>query len=391
MFKYLFKKDTLLATLMVFAVMGLLSLIPLNTHVLDPIKLALQDFDYNDMAWSQFGKNKNSSVDTNIVVVHIGNANRAELAKMIDVIDSEQPAVIATDVLFNEARDTQTDSILLHALQKPSVVSAYRLVPAETDSPAKSFFPIDQHQSGYANFVAEDGGVIRNFAPHVEINDRIYYSFATSIVKKIAPEKYAVLEKRNHITEEINYSRTIQKYLIIDGMTLLDSSSSFQGFKNKIVIMGFTPSDEHNMEDKHFTPMNTKSVGKTRADMQGAIIHANIIDMLMNENYINRTPSWLVWLVAVLLCWLHMAVFVKYFLDHHLWFHLVAKIAQLISTVLFVYLGLLFFVQADIKLNLAPTLLAIILAVDVLYFYEAIAKWLNLKFNFKTIFAHASH
>ncbi|RYD71379.1 MAG: hypothetical protein EOP53_23775 [Sphingobacteriales bacterium] len=65
MFKYLFKKDTILATIMVFLLMGLLSLIPFNTHVLDPIKLALQDFDYNDMAYSQFNKNSHCQLRQN--------------------------------------------------------------------------------------------------------------------------------------------------------------------------------------------------------------------------------------------------------------------------------------------------------------------------------------
>ena len=72
MLKYLFKRDTILATIMVFVVMGMLALIPVNTHVLDPIKLALQDFDYNDMAYSQFNKNSHTAVDTGIVIINIG-------------------------------------------------------------------------------------------------------------------------------------------------------------------------------------------------------------------------------------------------------------------------------------------------------------------------------
>ena len=83
MFKYLFKRDTILATVMVFIVMGLLALIPINVHVLDPIKMALQDFDYNDMAYSQFNKNSQSSIDTGIVILNIGNAGRSEIAAMI--------------------------------------------------------------------------------------------------------------------------------------------------------------------------------------------------------------------------------------------------------------------------------------------------------------------
>ena len=179
--------------------------------------------------------------------------------------------------------------------------------------------------------------------------------------------------------------------MVINGNTLLDSNNVQEfSFANKIVLLGFAPEDG-SWEDKHFTPMNAKYVGKSTPDMQGVFVHANIIEMLLHKNYITRTSTWLTWLLAFVLCWLHMAIFIKYFLEHHIWFHLVAKIAQLVSTILFVYLGLLFFVKFDHKLNLAPTLIAIILAVDVLYFYEAIAKWLNKKFGFKNIFSHAKH
>src|SRR5690242_3137985 len=100
MIRYLFKRDTLLATLMVFVVIALLGLIPLNTHVLDPIKLALHDFDYNDLAYSRLKKNKETAVDTNIVIINIGDAQRSEIASIIRKIQQQRPAAIGVDVLF---------------------------------------------------------------------------------------------------------------------------------------------------------------------------------------------------------------------------------------------------------------------------------------------------
>ena len=91
---------------MVFVVMGLLALIPVNTHVLDPIKLALQDFDYNDLAYSQFNKNDNSSLDTGIVIINIGHAGRSEISAMIEKVIAEKPAATGVDILFNEPNST---------------------------------------------------------------------------------------------------------------------------------------------------------------------------------------------------------------------------------------------------------------------------------------------
>jgi len=50
--KYLLKRDTILATVAVFLVMGLLTLIPLNLHVLDPLKMALTDISFNDLSFA---------------------------------------------------------------------------------------------------------------------------------------------------------------------------------------------------------------------------------------------------------------------------------------------------------------------------------------------------
>ena len=391
MFKYLFKRDTILATLMVFIVMGLLSFIPLNTHVLDPLKMALQDFDYNDMAYARFNKNANSSLDTNLVIVNIDKADRGEIAEMINKITANDPSVLGVDIVFEQAKEAASDSLLKTALQNPLVVMAYRLNTSEEAVVPQALFYKNVQQKGFANFVGEEGGTIRHFAPFVNFENNKYESFAAAILHKYNLKDYAILENRHHATEIINYSRQADKFMVINGNDLLDSNrvEAFS-FTNKIVLLGFAPSDG-SWEDKHFTPMNAKYVGKSTADMQGIFVHANILEMLLYKNYISRTSAWFTWLLAFVLCWLHMAVFIKYFLEHHIWFHLVAKIAQLFSTILFVYLGLLFFVQFDHKLNLAPTLVAIILAVDVLYFYEAIAKWLNKKFGIKNIFSHAKH
>ena len=128
MFKYLFKRDTILATIMVFVVMSLLALIPINTHILNPIKMSLQDFDYNDLSYSRMGKNENTAVDTNIVIVNIGMGERKEIAEAIHTIETYNPKVIGVDVLFEEPKGAEQDS-LLHSMAEISsnIVFAYNL------------------------------------------------------------------------------------------------------------------------------------------------------------------------------------------------------------------------------------------------------------------------
>jgi CHASE2 domain-containing sensor protein len=383
MFKYLFKRDTLFATLAVFIVMGFFSFIPINTHFLDPIHLALSDFDYNDLAYAKMHKNENTPTDTNIVIVNVGQGNRQEIAAMIATIDSQSPKAIGVDILFNAKKDAAGDSLLSNQFStNKKLIGAYNI-----NAPSgRGYFYKQSANKGFANFVGQEEGVIRHFTP-VEKKEQVP-AFAVAVLKVADAKSYDELLKRKQITEIINYKRKADKYLIIDGMDLLAGKAVPSVFANKIVLLGYVSNGVNDVEDKHFTPMNEKYTGRALPDMNGVFIHANIISMAQDHDYIHRMPAWLMWSIAFLLCWLHMALFIKDYLDNHIWFHLLAKIAQIISAVFFVYLGLLFFHQFDTQMNMTATLAAIILAVDVLYFYEAFATWLHKKKGYKTIFTH---
>lgn len=394
MFKYLLKRDTLFATIAVFLVMGMFSFLPINTHFLDPIHLALSDFDYNDMAYSQMHKNEDTATDTSIVIVNIGYGDRLAIAGMIDKVNTFNPKVIGVDVLFNEKKDPAVDSILAQQFAASNkIVTVFNYSGGEDHHEAVHdkadnkgiFFAKSLHQ-GFANFVGEEEGVIRHFTPFLK--EEHYESFAAAVVKIADPKSYQTLLDRDQLTEIINYTRSADKYLVLDGNDLVSGKADGSVLANKIVLLGYVSKNANDVEDKHFTPLNQKYIGRALPDMNGIFIHANIISMIKANDYIHRMPSWLMWSIAFLLCWLHMALFIKDYLDNHIWFHLLAKIAQIISAVFFVYLGLLCFYQFDTQMNMVATLAAIILAVDVLYFYEAFATWLHKKYKFKTIFTH---
>ena len=134
-----------------------------------------------------------------------------------------------------------------------------------------------------------------------------------------------------------------------------------------------------------------KFAGKSTPDMNGIVVHANIISMILDGNYIKKLPSWVTLLAAVLIGWLHMSFFIRYYLENHIWFHLVAKLAQLLSAIFFVYVGIVLFDRFAIKLDMKLTLVVIVLAVDIIYFYEAFAVWMHKKFHYHTVFHQKHH
>ncbi|HEX5655063.1 MAG TPA: CHASE2 domain-containing protein [Chitinophagaceae bacterium] len=393
--KYLYERDTIFATLWVFAFIILLGLIPINFYFLNPLKLALKDFDFNDISYSNLGKNKNIALDSQVVIVNIGHADREALSLIIEKTASLEPKMMGLDAVFDEAQDPAQDSLLAQTFRRhPNLVAAAMINWKEENDSfylSRNYFTNHSKRMGYANFDNADLETTRYFRPLIKNGGKRYQSFAAALVEGYDTIAYQRLLKRNKNLETINYTRRVSKYHVIDAETLMMGNVVASAIKGKIVLLGYISSNPYDIEDKKFTPMNEKAVGKSVPDMNGTVVHANIISMMLENNYIKKLPSWVNWLVAILICWLHMSFFIRYYLENHIWFHLVAKIAQLVSAIFFAYVGMLLFNWYGIKLDMKYSLIVIVMAVDVIYFYEAFAVWMHKKFNYHTVFHQKHH
>src|SRR5262245_35485360 len=110
--KYLYERDTLFATVGVFVFLILLGMIPINFYVLNPMKLALKDFDFNDIAYAKLEKSADVPIDKRIVVVNTGHLDRAQLGFLLEKVSSYKPKVIGIDIYFQAAKEPDKDSIL---------------------------------------------------------------------------------------------------------------------------------------------------------------------------------------------------------------------------------------------------------------------------------------
>lgn len=391
--RYLFKRDTILSTISVFLFIGLLGFLPLNTSILNPFKTALKDLDFNDISYSVLNKNAGTPIDNRIVIVNIGNADRLGIAFMIEKIRVAKPKVIGLDVQFDGPREPEKDSALRHMIgSTPNLVIASSLDWQKKATPEQvGYFGIYTPNRGFVNFIGEEGGTIRYFSPAEKSDGKVYQSFPMALASFTDKKAVERLKHRHKEYEIINYSRKIDQYMIIDGNDLLEDKTAPELFANKVVLMGYINPDPFNVEDKHFTPLNKHFAGKSIPDMNGIIIHANILSMIFDGTYIGHIPSWLFWFLTILICWLHVALFMRYYIENHIWFHLVAKIAQIFFAILSVYIGIIFFDWFSIKIDTKISLIVIIFAIDIIYFYEALAVWLHNKYGFKTNFHSKSH
>jgi CHASE2 domain-containing sensor protein len=391
--RYLFKRDTILSTFSVFVVIGLLGMLPLNTGILNPFKTALKDLDFNDISYSVLNKNKNTAMDKRIIILNIGDADRMGLSLMIEKLRMAKPKVIGLDVTFAGPREPEKDSLLRHMIgSTPNLVIVSQLDWKNKATPEDvGYFGIYTPNRGYANFIGEEGGTIRTFSPFEKNKHAVYKGFPAAIVEKADKAAYEKLKKRKREYEVIHYSRTLEQYMMVDGKDFLDDNIAPELFTNKIVLMGYINPDPNNIEDKKFTPLNKQFAGKSTPDMNGIIIHANIISMILDGKYIKDIPSGIFWIITILIAWLHVALFMRYYIEDHIWFHLVAKVAQIFFAILSVYMGIMFFDWFSIKIDTKISLIVIILAIDIIYFYEALAVWLHTKFGFQTSFHSKSH
>lgn len=411
--KYLYERDTILATLWVFIFIFGLGLIPLNLYVLNPLKQSLKDFDFTDMVYSKLGTNALVGIDNRIVIVNIGNADRAGIAGLIEKTASYDPKIIGLDVTFDGPRDPAADSLLSEVVRNtPNLVLANQIFypDKKTKVVENGFFGSVSHKQGFVNMVSKDQQSVRLFLPFEMVEEKKYKSFAVALAEAYDSGAVRKLEKRHKEFETINYTRRLSRqgddavdldskvkvkdhdqYQTVEPDVLMSDGIESNLLKGKIVLLGYVNRSPDDILDKKFTPMNKRYAGKSVPDMNGIVVHANIISMILDKNYVKKVPSWANLLIAVIVCWLFMSFFIRYYLENHIWFHLVAKIIQVASAVLFAYLGIYLYDKYRLNVNMKMSLLVIIMAVDVIYFYEAWAVWMHKKFHYHTVFKPHHH
>ena len=149
---------------------------------------------------------------------------------------------------------------------------------------------------GYANIVgdAAEFSTIRYYYPFSNNQE----SFTSSILKNYNPVLYNRIKKRSDQKTEIHYFGNLSNFQFYDFDEVMDPAFAAENIKDKIVLIGFLglPSKRNTVqldEDKLFTPLNPRLSGRSYPDMYGTVVHANILRMALEDDYIRVIPSWL--------------------------------------------------------------------------------------------------
>ncbi len=414
--------NSLLATATVFFLMWALSrLTELNMFdAFDPIGQALNDFELTDYAFSNL--REDPTVDDRILLVNIGHIPRGAIAEQIRIISQYKPKVIAIDGFFNcegglrdtincpQLTDTMGNLLLSNAIQEAgNVVLVSKLLQsaAVVDSGDVDVYDSLEYSdemfqqfatSGYANLATDaeyqdDVKICRSFFPTMDVNGVEELAFAVKIAMLYDSAKTKAFLERDKEEELINFRGNVEmqdvrlasikrkdlattKYPMM--FYALDVEQVFREeffpdlVKDKIVIFGFLGErfGDPAWSDKFFTPLNKKVAGRANPDMFGVVIHANIVSMILNGDFIDELQEWHKYVIAFIFCYFNVALFFYINSRFPVWFDSVSLVLQVIQIVLLMGLTIWIFSSSDFKLDLTITMAAIALAGPTFEFYD---------------------
>lgn len=384
--KTLLIRDGLLSTILSLLVCYLLSLVFINVSFFNPLSKALEDFSFLDVYYSE-KLNENQGLDPNIILINIEDENRMSMALALDALLEEKPKVVGFDVLLKTFEKTPADTLLANVLNHKKVISSYVLTKSETiyNHP---FFAVNG-PIGYVNFnFGYQDAVVREFMGYYESEKQKYKAFAVQIAKKFMSNNDW---KKNNIKQKLASSRVINyvgdyehfmHLTLSEFMDLSDKSI----VKGKSIIFGYLGNptgNRYNVEDKHFTPLNKVTAGKSVPDMYGMVVHANILAMILSNDFMFRVSN--IWLLIVAFVCSFLASIYFIWLDKRLKisYRTVRKAVLFVFAILMVWLTLILF-KYGVVLKSAPIIAVTVFSAGFVKYYKHLVRYINTKRKFRS-------
>lgn len=381
-------RDGFISTLLSFSVCYLISVFFFNISFFNPVSKALRDFSFLDVYYAE-KLNQQNDINPDIVLLNIGHESRSKIALGLEQILKANPKVVGFDVILREFRKTKEDSMLAQLLQNQKVIGSFVLDPTSsvTNHP---FFKL-QNTPGYVNFnFEEQNPVIREFESQKQIDGTTYNSFSSIIAKNYLPKeewKQLDIDRKLMGSRVINYKGNLNYFMhftLNDFMDLRDKDI----ITDKIVLLGYlgTPTGScFDIEDKHFTPLNKITAGKSVPDMYGAVVHANILATIIGNNFMYKVPFLATLLLIFLLSFLASVYFI--WLDKRLKisYRTVRKGVVLIFAVLLVWITIVLF-KNGVVLKSAPLIAIVVFSAGFVKYYKHLVRYVNTKWNFRSYY-----
>lgn len=305
-----------------------------------------------------------------IVVVDIGDLDRAGIATLLDSLSAMQPKAIALDVFFRfpgqEGDASLTEAVCLtDGMVLPRDVNRPELVSFFYDEAEEARFGAVNLSAGTAR------DVIRTYRPVFDTADGPLASIGLVMAAQLQPELASQLCQRGSAEEFIRYDGV--EFPLFEAEEILSADASVaEAIRGKAVFVG----DLNDPQDKHLTPADP--------EMPGLLIHAKIAQTILSGQPIRRVPRWLVVLIASLVCALF--IWIYQLIRDHKWGKAAALLtrgAQFLLMYAFFNIGYRLYVGPGILLDFSLPMAMLglgALAYDLIFgFYDLFTKVLKKK------------
>lgn len=380
-------RDGLFSTVLSLLVCGLLSLWFFNTSFFDPLSKALQDFSFLDVYYAE-RLEEGSGVNTEILLVNVEQKTRHELGQALKKVLEHEVKAVGFDIILKEFEKTPADSLLAHLLTDKRVVTTYILSEDGSEIRSDSFFG-DDPQSGFANFNFDSkANVVRECKGTYHGQGELKESFPVVVARQyLSSEEWSArkLDAKIAKSRVINYEGDVNHFvhLTLDEVIQLEANDLLD---NKIVLFGYLGSPTGNrfdIEDKHFTPLNAITAGKSVPDMYGVTIHANILSMLISDRFMYKVPRFWEGVLLVLFSFLASVYFIWLDTRLNISYRTVRKAVIFVFSVLLVWITLLLF-KKGIVFKSAPIIAVTVFSAGFVKYYKHLVRYINTKRNFKS-------
>ncbi len=137
-------------------------------------------------------------------------------------------------------------------------------------------------------------------------------------------------------------------------------------------MIGFCGESEKalSMNDRYFTPLNEQYTGRSLPDMFGVVIHANIISMLLDKDFINEFSHYWIYIFVFFIFLFNFIRFQKIIKRHPIMHSFYVRFFQLIEFLILYSIAILILAFWSLKIEVFMMATAIILSFELFLIYE---------------------
>ncbi|MEO0570993.1 MAG: CHASE2 domain-containing protein [Bacteroidota bacterium] len=382
--KWLFR-DAFFCTVLSLVAFSLLANLILSTSYFNPLLHSIRDFSFLD-AYYNANFSDQGKIDSTLLLVNIGDLDRKGIADLLDTLQQQNPEVLGLDIIFKEVGN-KLDTVLFNEMSKDNVVMSYIYNPDSLGTMGENL-PLTS-TFGYVNLTSvEPTEVIRGFKGVQSSGQDKYYSLVSQMMRSY---------QNGHIWNTQGYSQKLLRerrvkfyghfkdFPHVEGADVLLGKGQ-NNLTDKIVLVGYAgyPSENpYDVEDKHFTPLNAHPLGKGIPDMFGITVHANITNMLLQNDFFWELGVFgqglLIFLFSYLTClyfiWLDRKLKISY--------RTVRKLVLFVFAVVLV--GVCFWLFGK-NVVVEPTLIVMttIFSAGFVKYYKHLVRYIKTKHKFKS-------